>query len=155
LTPDFADVTEGLTGVGLAGTLTEQRNDQSLELPCDYCDHRPGASTQVSIDSDRDGLLDVDEARYGADPTKADTDGDTLLDGQEVRVYGTFPFSWDTEGDGLGDYHEVMETLTNPRANDSDGDPWSDSVEVVWYHTDPNDPNSHPAMGLKNLPVTW
>jgi hypothetical protein len=154
LTADVAGVTEGLTGVGPAGTLTEQRNDQSFELPCDYCDVRPDASTQVSIDSDRDGLLDVDEARYGADPTNPDTDGDTLRDGQEIRVYGTFPFTWDTDGDGLGEYREVMENLTSPRANDSDGDTWNDGVEVDLHHTDPNDPNSHPTTGLKRLPGT-
>jgi hypothetical protein len=155
LTADVAGVTERLTGVDHAGTLTEQRNDQTFEVPCDYCDHRPSASKQVSIDSDRDGLRDVDEARYAADPTNPDTDGDRLLDGKEIHVYGTFPFSWDTEGDGLGDYEEIMEALTNPHASDSDRDTWSDGVEVLWYHTDPNDPNSHPAMGLKSMPVTW
>jgi hypothetical protein len=154
LTPDVAGVTERLTGGDLAGTLADQRNHQSLDWPCDYCDARPDASTQVSIDSDRDGLRDVDEARYAADPTNPDTDGDTLLDGKEVRVYGTFPFSKDTEGDGLGDYQEVMEAGTNPRKNDSDGDTWNDGVEVLVHHTDPNDPNSHPTMGLTRVPGT-
>jgi hypothetical protein len=155
LTADLAGVIERVTGVDHAGTLAEQRNHQTFEVPCDYCDDRPDASTQVSIDSDRDGLLDVDEARYAADPTNPDTDGDRLLDGKEIHVYGTFPFSWDTEGDGLGDYEEIMVALTNPRASDSDRDTWSDGVEVLWYYTDPNDPNSHPAMGLKSMPVTW
>jgi hypothetical protein len=154
LTPDVAGVTERLTGGDLAGTLADQRNHQSLDWPCDYCDARPDASTQVSIDSDRDGLRDVDEARYAADPTNPDTDGDTLLDGKEVRGYGTFPFSKDTEGDGLGDYQEVMESLTDPRKNDSDGDTWNDGVEVLVHHTDPNDPNSHPTMGLTRVPGT-
>ena len=59
--------------------------------------------------------MDRDEERYAADPANPDTDGDTLLDGKEIRVYGTFPFSWDTDSDCLGDYREVKEDGTNPR----------------------------------------
>jgi hypothetical protein len=41
------------------------------------------------LDSDKDGLTDPEEAAYGTDPHKADTDGDGYTDYQEVRVYGT------------------------------------------------------------------
>jgi hypothetical protein len=41
----------------------------------------PGASV---IDSDRDGLTDAEEAIFGTDPNKADTDGDGYSDGAEV-----------------------------------------------------------------------
>lgn len=37
-----------------------------------------------SKDSDLDGLTDVEENLYGTDPQKADTDGDSYLDGQEI-----------------------------------------------------------------------
>ncbi|MBI4281247.1 hypothetical protein HY625_00315 [Candidatus Uhrbacteria bacterium] len=38
-----------------------------------------------SLDTDQDGLTDVEEAIYTTDPKKADTDGDGYLDGQEVQ----------------------------------------------------------------------
>lgn len=41
--------------------------------------------TDTSIDSDNDGLNDVEEAKKGTDPKKADTDGDGFTDGQEVH----------------------------------------------------------------------
>ncbi|MCX6779539.1 MAG: thrombospondin type 3 repeat-containing protein, partial [Candidatus Magasanikbacteria bacterium] len=36
--------------------------------------------TAPSIDTDGDGLSDEEEAKYGTDPLKVDTDGDTLTD---------------------------------------------------------------------------
>jgi hypothetical protein len=36
------------------------------------------------LDSDKDGLTDAEEAIFGTDPNKADTDGDGYLDGAEV-----------------------------------------------------------------------
>jgi len=39
---------------------------------------------QVSIDTDSDGLTDVEEKLYGTDIHNSDTDGDTYLDGNEV-----------------------------------------------------------------------
>ena len=36
------------------------------------------------LDTDSDGLTDVEEALYGTDPQKPDTDGDHFLDGNEV-----------------------------------------------------------------------
>lgn len=38
-------------------------------------------------DPDRDGLLNIDEYRYGADPRSADTDGDGFSDGREVEAH--------------------------------------------------------------------
>ncbi len=37
------------------------------------------------IDTDADGLTDMEEPFYGADPAKSDTDGDGFSDGSEVR----------------------------------------------------------------------
>ena len=41
----------------------------------------------VPADSDGDGLLDEEEIRLGTDPNNPDTDGDGLLDGEEVRAF--------------------------------------------------------------------
>jgi hypothetical protein len=119
--------------------------DQTLSLPCDYCDEGPGAVTVATIDSDRDGLTDSDETLYGADPGNPDSDFDELPDGKEIWVHGTAPWSWDTDGDSVGDARELFETFTNPLAADSDSDGYSDSEELYRYFTDPNDYNSYPA----------
>ncbi len=39
-----------------------------------------------ALDSDSDGLTDLQEAQLGTDPNKADTDGDGFNDGQEVKA---------------------------------------------------------------------
>lgn len=61
----------------------------------------------VFVDTDVDGICDEDEVRFKTDPEKADTDGDGLLDGEEVEIYHTNPLKADTDGDGLNDYVEV------------------------------------------------
>lgn len=42
-----------------------------------------------STDTDSDGLTDVEEAVYGTDASKADSDGDGFIDGKQVRSDGT------------------------------------------------------------------
>ena len=49
------------------------------------------------LDSDGDGIADVDEAWLGTDPLNPDTDGDGLLDGAEAYCYGV---ALPGEGDG-------------------------------------------------------
>ncbi len=41
-------------------------------------------TSQVVVDSDRDGLSDRDEEKYGTDKNKYDTDGDGYSDGEEI-----------------------------------------------------------------------
>lgn len=76
--------------------------------------------TILSADNDADGLSNNDETKYGTDPKKADTDGDGLLDKDEVSVYHTNPLKTDTDGDGFSDFNEVRN------------------------HTSPLDPKIHP-----------
>ncbi|RMD58856.1 hypothetical protein D6821_02545 [Candidatus Parcubacteria bacterium] len=59
------------------------------------------------IDSDQDGLTDVEENNLGIDPLNPDTDGDGLFDREEVRIYGTDPKNPDTDQDGYLDGQEV------------------------------------------------
>jgi Bacterial TSP3 repeat len=57
-----------------------------------------------STDTDGDSVVDSDEVDlYGTDPGNWDTDGDGLSDGNELFVVGTDPFVWDTNGDGVSD----------------------------------------------------
>lgn len=60
----------------------------------------------VTLDTDGDGLLDIDEKAIGSDINLPDTDGDELLDGDEI-IYGTDVLNPDTDGDGFTDGSEV------------------------------------------------
>ena len=61
------------------------------------------AVATLLIDVDSDGLDDA----IDPDPTKPDTDGDGLTDGQEVNSFGSSPSLADTDGDGANDKLEV------------------------------------------------
>ncbi len=103
-----------------------------------------------NVDTDNDGLLDGEEARYGTDPAMADTDGDGLRDYDEIFVYNSNPRDRDSDQDGLSDAAEVARS-TELRNPDSDGDGFSDGVEVA-KGTNPLDKNSYPT-GMLTLTV--
>lgn len=71
----------------------------------------------VGADTDKDGLWDGFERRYGFDPARRDSDGDGVVDSAE-----------DDDRDGLGNLGE-QRFRTHPRKRDSDGDGRSDSRE--------------------------
>ena len=86
-------------------------------------------------DTDNDGLGDlaetntgtfVDETDTGSDPTKKDTDGDTIDDGDEVAGNNELGFT------------------SNPNLVDTDGDGVDDNTEIG-FGTDPNDPGDRPS----------
>ncbi len=60
-----------------------------------------------AFDGDGDGLTDMDEDTLGTDPADADTDDDTLSDGEEVLQLETDPLDDDSDGGGLDDGTEV------------------------------------------------
>jgi subtilisin-like proprotein convertase family protein len=73
-----------------------------------------GMGNLCDLDDDNDGLTDAEETATGTDPLAADTDGDRLLDGDEVHAYGTDPKDPDTDGDLFGDATEI-EGGSDPR----------------------------------------
>ena len=83
-------------------------------------DEQIAGTDQTNRDSDDDGLLDGEEADLGTDPLLADTDGDGLTDLQEVDI-STDPLSADTDNDGLTDGDEI-DLGTEPWVADTDGD---------------------------------
>jgi hypothetical protein len=88
-------------------------------------------------DPDLDTLDNLGEQAAGTHPFIADSDGDGLLDGDEVNVHGSDPTEADGDGDGLIDGAEVAagSALDDP---DSDGDGLLDGFEVA-YGLDPTD----------------
>ena len=99
----------------------------------------------AALDSDADGLTNLDEFNNNTNPTLADTDGDALNDGDEVAL-GTDPLDRDTDGDGLSDGWERgygLDPLTDSRTADADGDGWTNFDEYL-LESDPSDPGSTP-----------
>ena len=86
----------------------------------------------AGVDSDGDGLLDLDEVDvHGTDPNDADSDDDGLSDGEEVQTHGTDPTEADTDGDGISDGDEIYTYGTTATESDTDGDGFSDWLEVL------------------------
>ena len=90
-----------------------------------------------NADSDGDTLTDGDEILiHQTDPNNADSDGDTLTDGDEILIHQTDPNNTDSDGDTILDHTEIMNG-TNPNLADTDSDGLDDAQEIT-YGTDPN-----------------
>ncbi|MEM7330979.1 MAG: protein kinase [Chloroflexota bacterium] len=96
----------------------------------------PATATAELLDEDNDGLTTADEFSFATDPNNPDTDGDGLLDGEEVGLYDTIPTAADSDLDGLLDGEEVNQYKTNPLFSDTDLDGVLDGQEVA-EGTDP------------------
>ncbi len=107
-------------GTAVAVRLRQESGDQEVASAVNESTSSAGESTSVTntaanelvqvngvADADRDGLLDEDEASRGTKVDVADTDGDGLGDGEEVRIYKTDPKRPDSDGDGNPDGVEV------------------------------------------------
>ncbi len=72
-------------------------------------------------DSDNDGLTNLEEFLAGTGPRNADTDGDELLDGWEVKgVPASDPLKADTDAGGRRDINERFVDGTDPRLASDD-----------------------------------
>ena len=79
-------------------------------------DHAGRVLTSLTIrssDSPNYGVGVVSAARLSTDPLDPDSDGDGLLDGEEVNVHASNPLDGDTDGDGFADGEEVAQN-TDP-----------------------------------------
>lgn len=98
-----------------------------------------GPGAQAAIDSDSDGLVDLDEVmRLGTDPARDDSDGDGLPDAWEVAHRGPAgscpdPTVPDADRDCVGKGLALRDDFalhTDPRRADSDGDGIPDAYEA-------------------------
>lgn len=109
-----------------------------------------GVDYAGTTDSDGDGLSDVVELSFGADPRVLDTDGDGLDDSVEILRGAPYvlPDNPDTDGDGVGDADEDVDgdgldarreaaAGTDDLQPDTDGDGLDDLAEVDVHGTDP------------------
>jgi YD repeat-containing protein len=91
----------------------------------------PLDAQDASLDSDSDGLTNVQEYQAGTNFFTADTDGDGLLDGYEVGYAlnaVVFDSHLDTDADGLSNLQEHS-AGTDPNNDDTDGDGLLDGVD--------------------------
>lgn len=98
-------------------------------------------TVDATLDSDGDGLTDVEEANLGTDPNIPDSDDDGISDFEEINVWGSDPLNLDTDGDLLYDGGELLYD-TAILIPDSDEDFLSDGSEVYIYGTDPANPDT-------------
>lgn len=107
-----------------------------------------------SSDADKDGLLRKAELLIGTNPELADTDKDTLSDGDEYIAYQTSPLAVDTDGDGVRDNIEVKRK-SNPLGP---GDATSDQL-ARWSRlkntTDPAISDLNVTFGNGTATVSW
>ncbi|KKP40590.1 MAG: calcium-binding protein [Candidatus Peregrinibacteria bacterium GW2011_GWF2_33_10] len=96
------------------------------------------------VDSDHDGLTNVEEEKLDLDPyvpdSDADHDGLTLT---EEQKYGTDPNLADTDGGGVNDFKEIQEATNPLDASDDDTDNEGlSNLKEKKYGTDLNDPDT-------------
>lgn len=118
-------------------------------------------ATDATKDQDSDGLTNLEEFTNKTLPDNADTDGDGLKDGAEIKrtPAPTNPLKADTDDDGLSDavetgtgaYKSPQDTGSDPVKADTDNDGFLDGQEV-FEGADPNvatsKPTGNPALVL-------
>ena len=92
------------------------------------------------VDTDRDGVTDVDEVALGTKPDNADSDGDGIPDGVELRPSaGGPPSKIDTDGDG------IIDALDTDSDNDGIPDAQEGTIDTdgdgLPNYRDPDDDN--------------
>ena len=105
-TGSFVEVA-GETTTTPAATGTEA-STSGVTAPATTTQTTATTTAQASqVDSDNDGLTDVEEKIAGTNINIIDTDNDGLSDYEEVKIYKTNPLSADTDGDSYLDGAEV------------------------------------------------
>ena len=131
--------------------------DGIVELKLDWIRIRPYSDPEpevskvgytignAGVDSDGDGLTNLQEYQRLTNPRNPDTDGDGIPDGLEV-TQGLDPLNpadalADKDGDGLSNWTEFR-LGSNIGLADEDRDDLNDYQELLVYHTDPTKPDT-------------
>ena len=153
--PALASITaDGLVTAGASGTVIVQAVNEGTQGLLQL-------NIALSADSDGDGIPDDVEQRFGLDPNNPvdaldDPDHDGLTNLQEYQ-HGTELTQADTDGDGLLDGDEINGIsgfFTNPLLADTDGDGIPDNVEVASGSDPTNATSMNLAGALKGITVT-
>ena len=112
----ISDLTEGEMYGFVATSFDDHGNESDYSNKVYYT----VPTSNVSKDSDGDGLSDADEDYYGTDPDDPDTDGDGLTDGEELEYWGD---AWNDDGDN--------DNKVNLLDDDADGDGVCDATEIL------------------------
>lgn len=95
------------------------RTNDGTEVACGSSPISP-ISNLTGTDSDNDQLPDSCEAVYGSNPALADTDGDGVIDGIEVRYWMSSPLSVNTDGDDCTDGREMASVNADRKVSSID-----------------------------------
>jgi hypothetical protein len=106
-------------------------------------------SAWATGDADGDGLSNAEEAVYGTDPWRSDTNGDGLDDLSAVRT-GRNAVSADSDGDGLSNQAELL-AGTDPLKADTDGDGVLDGADA--FPLDATKSQANPVPGDTTPPT--
>lgn len=141
---DSGTASGGFLGVFELSALAAGGDSDRNGLPDDWERQYFGhIGVDPNADADNDLLTNLEEYKAGTKPQVADTEGDGLNDGPELKTYHTDPLRPDTDADAVKDGDEVLKYHSNPLVADTDGDGFADGVEVA-MGTDPADPASYP-----------
>lgn len=136
---------------------------------------------QEGVDSDGDWVSDLDEMKYGSDPSQWDTDSDGATDFSEIFIVGSDPTvaeensdedccrditeqtlyetdpqspDEDEDGDRIPDSVE-LKMGSHPGKPDTDGDLLSDFIEIFLTKTDPTIPDPIDPNGFPSPLLEW
>ncbi len=135
--PTTEPPSEVTTSEAKASTETATSTPVSTPQETPTVTQTPVPTATAVPDSDGDGLNNLREEELGTDPTKKDTDGDSIPDYAEVKEHSTDPTEKDTDGDGLDDGAEIRDYGTKATVADTDQDGLSDYAEIHDYQTNP------------------
>lgn len=95
-----------LTGVNQTGEILLNNKTENT-IATNTNDNSSNSNLSGPVDTDGDGISDQEENSLKTNPNSPDSDGDSLFDYDEVRIYHTDPLNKDTDGDGYLDGEEV------------------------------------------------
>lgn len=115
----------------LGVTAVDTEGDTDTDGINQWWERRYGGDLLANGDGDGDGLTNLDEYTAQSNPNQADSDGDGLSDGAEVKTHQSSPLQRDSDLDGLHDGAEINSHGTSPILADSDGDALDDGRELA------------------------